>query len=278
LSGVAGRSIRWRPQAQWLASPTRRPQGHDCTAMDAGARSPPMRSDHRIAVAIPALDEAEAIGSVVGDVPEWVDLVVVADNGSRDGTPERASAAGAVVVHEPERGYGAACLAALARIAADAGGPADIVVFVDGDYSDHPEDMADLVDPIIAGKADLVLGSRVLGERERGSLTPQQVFGNRLATTLIAWIWRTRYTDLGPYRAIRRSALDRLAMADRNYGWTVEMQIKAAEQGLQILEVPARYRVRIGRSKVSGTLKGTVLAGYKILAIIARHALAVRRT
>ncbi len=235
-----------------------------------------MRSDHRIAVAIPALDEAEAIGSVVGDIPLWVDLVVVADNGSRDGTPERA-AAGAVVVHETERGYGAACLAALARIASDPTGQADIVVFVDGDYSDHPEDMAELVDPIIAGKADLVLGSRVLGERERGSLTPQQVFGNRLATTLIAWIWRYRYSDLGPYRAIRRSALDRLAMADRNYGWTVEMQIKAAEQGLRILEVPARYRVRIGRSKVSGTLKGTIMAGYKILAIIARHALAVRR-
>lgn len=236
-----------------------------------------MRQAQRIAVAIPALNEEAAIGNVVRDIPDWVDLVVVGDNGSTDTTPDVARAAGAVVVNEPERGYGAACLAALERIAADPAGPADIIVFADGDYSDHLEDMAELVDPIVAGTADFVLGSRVLGRREQGSLTPQQVFGNWLATTLIRLIWGARYTDLGPYRAIRRTSLDRLAMADRNYGWTVEMQIKAAEQGLRVMEVPARYRVRIGQSKVSGTLRGTVMAGYKILSIIARHALLRRR-
>ena len=133
--------------------------------------------------------------------------------------------------------------------------------------------MAALVDPIIAGEADMVLGSRVLGPREPGSLTVQQMFGNWLATTLIRLIWGARYSDLGPYRAIRHSSLAQLQMRDRNYGWTVEMQIKAAEQGLRHAEVPARYRVRIGQSKVSGTVKGTIMAGYKILSIIARHAL-----
>lgn len=231
-----------------------------------------MFEDHRIGVVIPALNEADAIGNVIRAIPEWVDVVVVGDNGSTDATAEVARAAGAVVVREPERGYGAACLAALAALP-----PVEIVVFLDGDYSDYPEDMADLVAPITRGTADFVLGSRTMGDAERGSLTPQQRFGNWLATTLIAWIWGQRYTDLGPYRAIRKPALDRLAMADRNYGWTVEMQIKAAEQKLKILEVPARYRRRIGVSKVSGTVKGTIMAGYKILSIIGRYALNRRR-
>ena len=227
-----------------------------------------MRNGLRIGCVIPALNEADAIGKVIAEIPDWVDEIVVGDNGSSDGTPDVARRAGAVVAIEPERGYGAACLAAMAKL-----DDADVIVFIDGDYSDYPADMAELVDPIVSGDADFVLGSRVLGARERGSLTPQQVFGNWLATTLIRLIWRERYTDLGPYRAVSKPALDRLSMTDRNYGWTVEMQIKAVEQGLRIAEVPARYRNRIGVSKVSGTVKGTILAGTKILSIIGRQAL-----
>lgn len=230
-----------------------------------------MRNGYQIGVVIPALDEEGAIGRVIADIPRWVDIVVVADNGSTDRTAEVARAGGAVVVREPERGYGAACLAGIARA-----GAVDIIVFVDGDYSDHVEDMAGLVDPIIAGTHDFVVGSRAMGAREAGSLTPQQRFGNWLATFLIRMIWRAHYTDLGPFRAIRKSSLEALAMADRNYGWTVEMQIKAAEKGLRHAEVPARYRRRIGVSKVSGTIKGTIMAGYKILSIIARFALLPR--
>ncbi len=170
---------------------------------------------------------------------------------------------------EPEAGYGAACLAGIAALP-----EVDIVVFVDGDNSDYPEDMADLVDPIIAGRADLVIGSRVLGQAEAGALTPQQRWGNWLATRLIRLIWGVRFTDLGPFRAISRDALDRLAMADRTYGWTVEMQIKAAELGLTVIEVPVRYRRRIGVSKISGTVRGVVLAGTKILSMIAVRGLA----
>lgn len=231
-----------------------------------------MRNGHSVGVVIPTLNEAAAIGNVVAEIPAWVDGIVVADNGSTDGTGEVARAAGATVVTETEPGYGAACLAGIKQL-----GAVDIVVFLDGDYSDYPEDMAELVDPIASGAVDFVIGSRAIGERERGSLTPQQLFGNWLATTLIAKIWGTRYTDLGPFRAIRASSLRQLAMADRNYGWTVEMQIKAVEQKLRLHEVPARYRRRIGVSKVSGTIKGSVMAGAKILMIIGRHALQSRR-
>jgi glycosyltransferase involved in cell wall biosynthesis len=227
-----------------------------------------MRNGAVVGVVIPALNEVDAIGRVIADIPTWVDKIIIADNGSTDGTDAAARAAGATVVIEPERGYGAACLAGIAAL-----GHVDIVVFLDGDYSDHPGDMADLVDPIVNDTADFVIASRVTGAREAGSLTPQQMFGNWLATKLIAGIWRQKYTDLGPFRAIRKMSLDKLAMADRNYGWTVEMQIKAAEQKLRVLEVPARYRRRIGVSKVSGTIKGTIMAGYKILYVIGRHAL-----
>lgn len=225
-----------------------------------------MRGGKRVAVVIPALDEEGAIGRVIADIPPWVDRIVVADNGSRDCTVEVARAAGALVVREPERGYGAACLAGLAHI-----GDADVVVFLDGDYSDHPEEMTALVEPIIAGSADLVIGSRVTGAREAGSLTPQQRFGNWLATRLIRLVWGVSWTDLGPFRAVSAPSLARLAMRDRNYGWTVEMQIKAAVLGLTSLEVPVSYRRRIGVSKVSGTVKGTVLAGWTILSTIARY-------
>jgi glycosyltransferase involved in cell wall biosynthesis len=227
-----------------------------------------MRNGSRIGVVIPALNEEQAIGRVIADIPSWVDTIVVADNGSTDRTVETARAAGATVTHEPDAGYGAACLAGIAALP-----PVDVVVFLDGDYSDFAQDMAGLVDPLTADGVDLVIGSRALGEREPGSLTPQQVFGNWLATRLIRLIWGVRFTDLGPFRAIRAPALQRLAMRDRDYGWTVEMQIKAAAAGLETREVPVRYRRRIGVSKVSGTLKGTVMAGYKILTTIGRYAL-----
>lgn len=227
-----------------------------------------MKQGHSIAVVIPALNEERAIGRVLADIPGWVDLVVVADNGSTDRTAAIAASGGAVVVRQPEPGYGAACLAGIARA-----GTVDIVVFLDGDYSDYPQDMDDVVAPILAGEAEMVIGSRVLGEREAGSLMPQQRFGNWLATRLIRLIWRVGYTDLGPFRAIRADSLARLGMADRTYGWTVEMQIKGAIAGLAVREVPVRYRRRIGTSKVSGTVKGTILAGWKILSLIGRYAL-----
>ena len=227
-----------------------------------------MRGDKRIAVVIPAQDEAEAIGKVIACVPAWVDQIVVADNGSSDATAAVAQAAGAEVVWEPEPGYGAACLCGIA--AAD---HADIIVFLDGDYSDYPQEMSRLVDPIAANDVDLVIGSRVIGEREAGALLPQQRLGNWLATSLIRLIWGVRYTDLGPFRAIDAGRLNALAMADRNFGWTVEMQIRALEEGLRVLEVPVSYRCRIGASKVSGTIRGTLLAGSKILYIIARQAM-----
>jgi glycosyltransferase involved in cell wall biosynthesis len=231
-----------------------------------------MRKGKRIGVVIPARNEEGPIGLVLADLPDWVDAVVVADNGSNDRTAAVARAAGAIVVYEPQPGYGAACLAGIAALPR-----VDIVVFADGDRSDYVEDMAAIVDPILidpklAGAADLVIGSRALGGREAGSMTVPQVFGNWLATRLIRLIWGVRYTDLGPFRAISRPALDRLGMADRTFGWTVEMQLKAIEKGLRVLEVPVRYRARIGVSKISGTVKGTILAGTKILSLIGRHA------
>jgi glycosyltransferase involved in cell wall biosynthesis len=227
-----------------------------------------MLGNLRIGVVIPALNEERAIARVIPDIPAFVDRIVVADNGSTDRTAAVARAAGATVQIEPQKGYGAACLAGIAAV-----GDVDIIVFMDGDHSDYGEDMADLIAPIAAGEADFVLASRIIGDCEPGALTPQQRYGNGLATFLIRLLWGTAYTDLGPYRAIRRDALARLGMRDRNFGWTVEMQIRAAEAGLRFREVPARYRRRIGVSKVSGTLKGTILAGSKILYVIARHAL-----
>lgn len=228
-----------------------------------------MIAGRRIGVVIPALNEEQAIGLVIGDIPEWVDIIVVADNGSTDRTATVARAAGAVVATEAERGYGAACLTGIAAL-----GAVDIVVFLDGDYSDFPAEMGSLVTPIIDGHADLVIGSRVTGHLQSGALTPQQRFGNWLSCSLIRMIWGVRYTDLGPFRAIAAPSLARLSMRDRNYGWTVEMQIKAAQAGLRTLEVPVDYRPRIGTSKVSGTVRGSVMAGIIILSTIARSALA----
>ena len=225
-----------------------------------------MRYDKRIVVIIPALNEEAAIGQVVANVPQWVDRVLVVDNGSTDKTASHARAAAADVVFEPQRGYGAACLAGLAAVA-----EADIVVFLDGDFSDDPQEMSRLVDPIARGKMDFVLGSRTLGEREAGALTLQARVGNVIACALIRLLFGQSYSDLGPFRAISRSALRSLNMTDRDYGWTVEMQVKAAMQRLRIDEVPVSYRRRIGKSKISGTLRGVVGASIKIPTTIVRH-------
>ena len=227
-----------------------------------------MRDGQRVATVIPALNEEAAIGKVLAAIPAWVDQVIVVDNGSQDRTAARAQACGAKVVRESRRGYGAACLAGIAALDA-----ADIVVFLDADFSDFPEDMGLLVDPLIAAEADLVIGSRVQRQEARRVLTPQQRFGNSLACLLMRLFWRAPYSDLGPFRAIRREALSRLAMRDRDYGWTVEMQIKALRRGLKVHEVPVRYRQRIGVSKISGTLRGTLGAGFKICWIIFSHML-----
>jgi glycosyltransferase involved in cell wall biosynthesis len=216
-----------------------------------------------IKVIIPAFNEENSVGSVVRAIPRDLVLeVIVVNNCSTDETERAAAEAGATVVHEPHKGYGRACLRGLEYLQQQ---PPDIVVFLDADYSDYPEEMIHVVAPILTNHADLVIGSRALGERERGSMTPQQIFGNWLATFILKKIYGVAFTDLGPFRAIRYSSLLALQMQDQTYGWTVEMQIKAAKKKLRCQEVPVRYRKRIGVSKVSGTVKGTIMAGYKIL-------------
>jgi glycosyltransferase involved in cell wall biosynthesis len=223
-----------------------------------------------VAVVIPALDEEASIGRVLADIPPpFQGRVLVVDNGSRDATVDVARAGGATVLHQPRRGYGAACRKGLSALAAD---PPRVVVFLDGDYSDYPEQMGRVAGPVLDGEADLVIGSRVLGERERGALAVQARFGNALATHLIRLFFGVRFTDLGPFRAVSWAALDRLGMADQDYGWTVEMQVKAAKRGLRCREVPVSYRRRIGRSKVTGTMRGVAGAGTKILWTIFREA------
>ena len=223
----------------------------------------------RIAVIIPALDEEQAIGRVIAGIPRRpASEVIVVDNGSRDRTADVALRGGARVVREPRKGYGQACLAGIA-----AASEADVYVFLDGDGSDHPEQLPELVGPIVAGEADMVIGSRSLGRRAPGAHPWHAILGTRLCVWLMNTLVGTRATDLGPFRAIRATALRGLEMTDRNFGWTVEMQVKAARHGLRVLEVPVDYRPRIGRSKVSGTLGGSLRAGAKILGVIARHAL-----
>lgn len=226
----------------------------------------------RIGVVIPTRNEAGALPGVLAAMPDFVDAVAIGDYRSTDGTPEIGRRSGAIVVDVTGAGYGRACLEAIKALP-----PVDILVFVDGDGADDLSAMIQLLSPILEGKAVFTLGSRVLGERERGALTPQQVFGNWLACTLIRLVWRKSFTDLGPFRAITCDAFDQLDMADLNFGWTVEMQIKAARHGLPTCEIPVAYRRRIGVSKVSGTVSGTIRAGVKILYVIGREAVSSLR-
>ena len=220
-------------------------------------------------VVIPALDEEAALPHVLAEIPRaLVRRIVVADNGSRDRTAQVAQEGGAEVVYEPRRGYGRACLRALAHLRVD---PPEVVVFLDGDRSDRPDELSTLLAEIEAG-ADVVIGSRTRGRRERGALTPQQIVGNAIACRALRVLYGASFTDLGPFRAITWRALEALEMSEPTYGWTVEMQIKAARRGLRCAEVPVSYRRRIGVSKVSGTVRGTVLASITILGLLARHA------
>lgn len=221
-------------------------------------------------VIIPAYNEEQSLPKVLRDIPKLVRNIVVANNNSTDRTGEFAKAEGAQVVFEPKKGYGKACLTAMDWIKKQDVQP-DIVVFLDGDYSDYPEELMLLIQPIIQNRADLVIGSRAMGKREAGSMTFPQVFGNWLATSMMRYIQGAKFSDLGPFRAIRWVDLLKLNMVDENFGWTIEMQIKAHKAGLRYLEVPVTYRKRIGVSKVSGTVKGVIGAGYKIIFTIFKY-------
>jgi glycosyltransferase involved in cell wall biosynthesis len=219
--------------------------------------------EQKVTVIIPARNEAAALPKVLGAIPSYVNEIIVVDNGSTDGTSEIAQSFGAKTVYVETPGYGRACLAGI-RAAL----PTDIIVFLDGDASDYPEDMDSLLAPIWDGSADFVIGSRLTGDREKGSLTLQQSFGNWLACFLMKLFWKSRFTDLGPFRAIRTETLAALNMEALTYGWTVEMQVRALKKGVPYSEVPVRYRKRIGVSKISGTVRGVILAGYYILSTI----------
>jgi glycosyltransferase involved in cell wall biosynthesis len=225
----------------------------------------------RLAIVLPARDEEAALPLVLAELPRArAPVIVVVDNGSRDGTARVAAAGGATVVHEPRPGYGQACLAGLAWLLEGRGlvpplGDDDWIVFLDADHSDYPEDLERLLAPLAAGTAEFVLGSRILGGADMEALLPQAWFGNRLACFLMRCLFGARYTDLGPFRALRVGALRRLAMGDTGFGWTIEMQLKAKSLGLAVCEVPVRYRARIGKSKITGTVRGTLRAGVKIL-------------
>lgn len=224
----------------------------------------------RIALIIPAFNEENSIKNVLADVPGMVDEIVVVDNNSTDRTAQAARQGGATVLSETRKGYGYACLKGIEYLSQRSRKP-DIIVFMDGDYSDYPEELPRVVSPILEQDMDMVIGARVKALREAGSMTPQQVFGNALATSLMKVMFGARFTDLGPFRAIRFEALQSLEMVDKTYGWTVEMQLKALKKNLAYTEVPVRYRKRIGVSKVSGTVKGSIFAGVKILGWIFKY-------
>ncbi len=224
----------------------------------------------KIVVIIPAFNEEDSVAKVIRDIPrDIVDEIIVVNNNSTDQTGKIASDAGAILLNQPLQGYGNACLKGLEYIDRHQLNP-DIIVFLDADYSDYPEEIAQLVEPLY-NDMDMVIGSRTLGEREKGSMMPQQIFGNWLATFLIRYLYKVSYSDLGPFRAIKYDKLLSLGMCDKNYGWTVEMQIKAAKKKYRIAEIPVKYRKRIGQSKVSGTFKGTLGAGYKIISTIIKY-------
>jgi glycosyltransferase involved in cell wall biosynthesis len=228
-----------------------------------------MRSEKKINVVIPAFNEELSIGKVVQSIPkDWIENIIVVNNNSTDKTQEVAALAGATVLLEKRKGYGYACLTGIEEAKKN---KADIIVFLDGDFSDYPEEIPQVIEPILEQGMDMVIGSRATGKREKGSMTPQQVFGNWLATRLMKIFYGANFTDLGPFRAIKMDALEKLQMADKTYGWTIEMQIKAAKHKMNFCEVPVQYKKRIGVSKVSGTVKGTVLAGIKIIFAVFKY-------
>ncbi len=223
-----------------------------------------------IKVIIPAFNEADSIAKVIHDIPNSVNEIIVISNNSTDATEANAKQAGATVLIEKQKGYGFACLKGLSHLAEQSEKP-DIIVFLDGDYSDYPEELTKLIQPILDDNIDFVIGARVKRLREQGSMTPQQVFGNWLATFLMSLFFSAKFTDLGPFRAIKYGKLLALNMEDKTYGWTVEMQLKALKQKLTYKEIPVKYRNRIGVSKVSGTVKGSIFAGIKILSWIFKY-------
>lgn len=230
-----------------------------------------MKERPRVVVIIPAFNEQESVGCVINDIPkDLVDQIIVVNNASTDLTEENAIKAGATVLKQPIRGYGNACLKGMEYVAGLTTKP-DVIVFCDADYSDHPEHLDQLIQPIISEDVDLVIGSRAKGNREKGSMTIPQIFGNWLATRLLRLIYRVKFTDLGPFRAIKYDKLLELEMKDKTYGWTVEMQLKAAKKKFKCVEIPVDYRKRIGFSKISGTVKGAIMAGYKVIWTIFKY-------
>jgi glycosyltransferase involved in cell wall biosynthesis len=229
--------------------------------------------NEKIMVIIPAFNEGNSIVKVINDIPkDLVSEIVVVNNGSNDSTERKARDAGATVLSEDRKGYGLACLRGIdyAKSKTEFEKPY-IIVFLDGDYSDYPQEMEKLVKPILESDYDLVIGSRSLGRRENGAMLPQAIIGNAIATKLINYFYGARFTDLGPFRAIKSEKLLELNMEDKTFGWTTEMQVKAAKKGLKYFEVPVSYRKRIGVSKITGTLSGTIKAGFKILWTIFRN-------
>ena len=220
---------------------------------------------------IPAFNEQNSIGKVLADLPkDMLSTIIVVDNNSSDKTKEEAKLGGAIVLEQKIQGYGASCLKGI-NFLFEHETPPDIIVFLDADYSDYPDQLPLLIDPILHQEYDMVIGSRSLGQRENGSMTIPQIFGNWLATRMISILFGVHYSDLGPFRAIKTEQLNALEMRDLTYGWTVEMQVKAAKLGLRTIDVPVNYRKRIGVSKISGTVKGTILAGYKIITTILKY-------